>query len=220
MLVMIINISISISIISISINNHLIIYITIIDAGSKDVSKARLREPEAGRWDSHHHITWCNEQNIGDPRKLNSANLRNYFSRPRNPQVGARGAEVTSTCELEPMDGNPSSPKRQARVISRVIPNWRLEPNKAMSLGGPMPSAEELKVRKDPLRPKQGNGGNAFSAAGFVALQHSASASGLSDPRVPKGLAGSAGSAGSASSPALNWRVDKDRMFVHMGILL
>mmetsp|Transcript_29040 Transcript_29040/g.67292 ORF Transcript_29040/g.67292 Transcript_29040/m.67292 type:complete len:579 (+) Transcript_29040:63-1799(+) len=91
-------------------------------------------------WDSHHHATWSNFQNL-QGSILNPAPVRSYFDRPRDPEVGARSAEK-----------KPSSNVRDGVV--RVLPLWRLEP---------LPGATHVETpeggvwpRTEPLVPRSG----------------------------------------------------------------
>mmetsp|Transcript_56824 Transcript_56824/g.146255 ORF Transcript_56824/g.146255 Transcript_56824/m.146255 type:complete len:747 (+) Transcript_56824:44-2284(+) len=150
---------------------------------------------EAGSlgWDDHHHVTWCNERNVGMVHKLNPSSLRNYFDRTREPEIGARSAEARQTAEIEALEGSQVG-KRVAPVVPRILPVWRLEPVRGG--GGRLPDAEELKQRKLPLRARTGHGGSISQSASAAALASSQS------------LASSAGAAGSRSTPALGGSSD------------
>ncbi|CAE7651338.1 unnamed protein product [Symbiodinium sp. CCMP2592] len=88
-------------------------------------------------WDSHHHATWSNFQNL-QGAILNPAPVRSYFDRPREPDVGARSAEKKP---LDPKEG-----------AVRILPLYRLEPlpgidHVEIPEGGLWPRFEPLECR-------------------------------------------------------------------------
>lgn len=149
-----------------------------------------------GDWDNCHHILFCNEQKVGDFKKLNPMQFRSYFDRMRAPDVGARSAEMRT----KRADGT--------EEVTRVIPSWRLEP----VIGSTeMPSAEELKVRRSPLAAHTGGGGSPPSGnrgklqGGIGGGSKSSSSPTLSstDRRIP--IAGSPGRLVQAERRETGW---------------
>lgn len=105
--------------------------------------------PDVGDWDSHHHVLWCNEQKVGDYKRLNPPQFRSYFDRMRTPDVGARSCEM----RRRRPDGAPE--------VSRIIPAWRLEA--IIGHGGALLTPEDLQARPDPVPPHTGTGGSPVS---------------------------------------------------------
>ena len=81
-------------------------------------------------WDSHHHATWSNFQNL-QGAILNPAPVRSYFDRPREPDVGARSAEKKP---LDPKEG-----------AVRILPLYRLEP---------LPGIDHVEIPEQGLWPR------------------------------------------------------------------
>lgn len=103
-----------------------------------------LEEVRENGWDSHHHATWSNFQNLQGV-VLNPAPVRSYFDRPREPEIGARSSEKKAV---------------NATGLMRILPLWRLEPLPGISNveapeGGLWPRIEPLTSGSGaPARPR------------------------------------------------------------------
>lgn len=96
------------------------------------------------KWDAHHHINWVNERNCGGAL-LNPAPLRSYFGRWREPDIGARSAQL-------PLEDSDDGKKH----VIRVVPVWRLDPVRP---GEHVPEVREPCPLHPQLHARTGTGG-------------------------------------------------------------
>jgi hypothetical protein len=135
---------------------------------SKSPTKKKVRDEEPPatesrpQWDSHHHITWSNHQNL-QGEVLNPPPTRNYFDRPRDPEIGARSAE-----RRPPTTDGDGSPGKK---VVRVIPVWRLEPTPGNS---DVPEVGTLCPREPSLKSKTGSGGKLENRDDVLGPKHPA----------------------------------------------